>query len=77
MPLKFLQNAAWVAQPVKRPNLDLSSGLDLKVMSSSPTVGSMLGMEPTLKKESISLISNNEIERLVTETIIIFKKQII
>jgi len=41
----------WVAQSVKHPTLDLSSGLDLRVMSSSPTLGSMLGVEPTLKKK--------------------------
>ena len=29
--------------------LDLSSGLDLRVMSSSPMLGSTLGMRPTLK----------------------------
>ena len=41
----------WGAQSVKHPNLDFSSGLDLKVMSSSSTLGSVLGMEPTLKKK--------------------------
>ena len=36
-----LKNVAdtWVAQFVKCPNLDLSSGLDLRVMSSNPTLG--------------------------------------
>ena len=29
----------WVAQSVKHPTLDLSSGLDLRVVSSSPTLG--------------------------------------
>ena len=38
---------AWVAQSVKHRTLDLSSGLALRVVSSSPTLGSMLGMEPT------------------------------
>ena len=37
---------AWV-ESVKCPPLDLSSGLDLMVMSSSPTLGSTLGMKPT------------------------------
>ena len=37
----------WVAQSVKDLILDLSSGLDLRVLSSSPTLGSTLGMEPT------------------------------
>ena len=40
----------WVVQSVKRLALDLSLGLDLRVMSSNPTLGSMLGMEPTLIK---------------------------
>ena len=34
-------------QSVKRLTLDLSSGLDLRVMSSSPMLGSVLGMKPT------------------------------
>jgi len=38
---------AWVAQTVKCLTLDLSSGLDLRVLSSSPALGSMLGMEST------------------------------
>jgi len=36
-----------VAQSVKRPTLDLSSGLDLRVVSSSPSLGFMLGLEHT------------------------------
>ena len=42
---------AWVAQSVKHPTLDLSSGLDLRVMSSSPILSPMLGVESTQKKE--------------------------
>ena len=42
-----------MAQFVRRLTLDLSSGLDLTVMSSSPVLapvlGSILGMEPTYK----------------------------
>jgi len=38
---------AWVAQLVKRPTLDLSSGLDLKVVGSGFTLASTLGVEPT------------------------------
>ena len=38
---------AGVAQSVKCLALDLSSGLDLRVRSSSPTLGSMLGVKPT------------------------------
>ena len=37
---------AWVAQLVKHLTHDFSSGLDLRVVRSSPT----LGMEPTLKR---------------------------
>ena len=37
----------WVAQGVQRLTLDLSSGLDLRVVSSSPALCSTLGMEPT------------------------------
>ena len=35
---KILHRGAWVAQSLKRPTLDLSSGLDLRVMSSSHTL---------------------------------------
>ena len=38
---------AWVAQSIKHPTLDLSSSLDLRVVSSSPTLGSTLGVVPT------------------------------
>lgn len=44
----------WVAQLVKHLTLDLSSGLDLRVGSSRPVLGSSLGMEPTLKKKKKS-----------------------
>jgi len=40
-----------VAQLVEHLTLDLSSGLDLRIVSSSPALGSMLGLEPTLKKK--------------------------
>ena len=40
-----------MAQSVKRLTLDLSSGLDLRVMSSSPALGSRLGVEPTEEEE--------------------------
>ena len=42
---------AWAAQSVKRLTPDLCSGLDLRVRSSSPTLGSLLGTEPAYKKE--------------------------
>ena len=48
---KFLKNemdqGTWVAQLVEHPTLDLSSGLSLSVMSSSPMLGFVLGMKPT------------------------------
>ena len=40
-----------MAQSVKHLSLDLSSGLDLTVVSSSPALGPALGMKPTLKKK--------------------------
>ena len=36
----------WVVQLIKHPTLDFSSGYDLIVMGLSPTLGSMLNMEP-------------------------------
>ena len=39
-----------MAQLVQRPALDLSSGPDLRVVTSRPALGSALGMKPTLKK---------------------------
>ena len=44
-----------VAQLVKRLVSDLSLGLDLRIMGSSPTLGSMLGMEAAFLK-NLSLI---------------------
>ena len=40
-----------MTQLVKYLTLTLSSGLDLRVMSSNPTLYSMLGMELTLRKK--------------------------
>ena len=40
----------WETQSIMHPTLDLSSGLDLGVMSSSPTLGSALGAKPTQKR---------------------------
>ena len=37
---------------VERLTHDLSSGLDLRVVGSSPALGSTLGMEPTLNKQN-------------------------
>ena len=39
-----------MVQWVKCPTVDRSSGLDLRVMSSGPALGSMLGMKPVFKK---------------------------
>lgn len=39
-----------MAHSVEHPTLDLSSGLHLRVLSSSSMLGSPLGMEPTFKK---------------------------
>ena len=36
-----------MAQSVKFPTLDLSSGLDVRVLSTSPALGSMLDTKPT------------------------------
>ena len=41
--------STWVAQSVEPLSLDLSSGLDLRIMSSSPMLASALDMEPTFK----------------------------
>ena len=40
-----------MAQSARHPTLDLHTGLDLRVRSSSPALGSSLGVEPTLKKK--------------------------
>ena len=37
---------AWVVQSIETLTLDFSSGLDLRVLSSGPMLGSMLDMEP-------------------------------
>lgn len=47
-----------MAQSVKYLTLDLSSGFNLRVVSSSPTFGSELGMEPTLKNKRSELPIN-------------------
>ena len=38
-------------QSVKHLTLDLSSGLDLRAVSSGPTLGFVLGVKPTFKKK--------------------------
>lgn len=42
---------AWEAQSLKHLALELSSGLDRRVGRLSPVLGSMLAVDPTLKKE--------------------------
>ena len=53
-----------MAQSVEHPTADLSSGLDLRVMSLSSMVGTNLGMEPTSKKLNIELPYDLEISLL-------------
>ena len=47
MQIKTIMRGALVAQLIKDQTLDLSSGLDFGVVSSSPELGSVLGMKPT------------------------------
>lgn len=49
--LRNLKRGTWVAQSVGRPTLDVSSGLDFKVVSLSHALGSTLSVEPALKKK--------------------------
>ena len=47
----------WMGQLVERLTLDLSSGLDLRVMSSSPALGSTPRVEFNFKKKkSLTMI---------------------
>ena len=41
-----------MAQSVKRMTLDLSSGVDLRVVSLSPTLGTTPGVKPALKEKT-------------------------
>ena len=45
--LNTSNGGSWVAQLIKASTLDLSSGLDLRVVSSSPVLEFILGMAPT------------------------------
>ena len=47
----FVFRGARMAQSVERPPLDLSSGLDLGVVSSSPALGSTNGHEAYLNRK--------------------------
>ena len=53
-----ISRGAWVAGSVKHPTLDLSSGLDLRVLSSGPCVGLHAGRAAYLreKKKSFSAL---------------------
>ena len=55
---RLICSGTWVAPSVDR-SVDLSSGLDLRVVSSSPALGPMLGMKPTffLKKGYFGVIA--------------------
>lgn len=46
----YLKSLAWVAHSVKPPTLDLSSGHDLRVVCSLPSLGSALVMKPIYVK---------------------------
>lgn len=57
---KFFSNkgcSAWLSQLVKHPALDVSSGLAIRAISSSPMLGFMLGVEPTLKRKKGLLVT--------------------
>ena len=41
-----------MAESVKHPTLDLGLGLDIRPGSSSPVLGSILGVEPTLNNNN-------------------------
>ena len=60
-----------MAQFVRRLTLDLSSGLDLTVMSSSPVLapvlGSILGMEPTYKTKQNKTKQNKTTQKAICE----------
>ena len=47
-----------MAHTVKCPTLDLSSGLDLRVVSSSPALDSAWGVKPTQEKKKKKKRSN-------------------
>lgn len=53
-----------MAQSVKRLILDLSSSLHLRVLGSSPMLGSTLGMEPTFLKKRLSVPGTGEVKSI-------------
>ena len=50
-----------MVQSVELLTLDLSSGLDLRVVSSNPALGSTLGVEPNAGLELMTLRSRPEL----------------
>lgn len=55
----------WVAQCLECLTLDGSSGLDFMVMSSGPTLGSVLGRETCfLKKNKKQTMSQDNVEKI-------------
>lgn len=48
---------AGVVQSVKHPTLDLILSLDPRVVSSSPVLGSTLGVQPTSKQNKITFFN--------------------
>ena len=50
-----------MAESVKHQTLDLSSGLDLRVVNSNPVLDSMLVVETTLKKKKKCSGLNNKL----------------
>ena len=55
--MKTCQCGTWVAQSVECLTLDLSLDLDFRVMSSSPAIGSMPGIEPSWKTKPCGPLS--------------------
>ena len=45
----MLQQGAWLAQLVRRWTLDFNFGHDFRVVRLSPTLGSVLGVQPAFK----------------------------
>lgn len=60
--LENVSRGTWVTELVKCQTFELTSGFDLKVMSSSPALGLMPSVACTLKKKkkevSLSVIEN-------------------
>lgn len=62
----------WVAQLVEHPTLHLSSGIDLRIVSSGPTLDSTRDMWPNKKITLIKHCSiGNDASRIVVHTILL------